>query len=185
MRFVAAAAGPEPRRWTRVEYDRLLEDGYFSPTERLELVNGAILVKPPHTPRHAAGLGLIQDGLRTVFLAGAEVRPQMPLVLDPDSEPEPDLAVVPGAIRDYVDAHPISALLVVEVAETSLAYDRRTKGPLYARAGIPEYWIANLLDNVLEVYVRYLRQKLESAGEPRLLQTVRGVGYVLREPEAP
>jgi Uma2 family endonuclease len=80
------------------------------------------------------------------------VREEKPLAIALDSEPEPDVAVVAGAPRDYRVTHPATALLVVEVAETSLGYDRKTKGPLYARAGIPEYWIVNLLDGALEVY---------------------------------
>jgi Uma2 family endonuclease len=76
----------------------------------------------------------------------------MPLALDPMSRPEPDIAVVPGGPRDYRKAHPKTALLLVEVADTTLAYDREWKGSLYARGGIRELWIVNLLDRVLEVY---------------------------------
>jgi Uma2 family endonuclease len=68
------------------------------------------------------------------------------------SEPEPDIVVVPGALRDYLSAHPSQPVLVVEVADTSLALDRLRKGGLYARAGIADYWIVNLGDEVLEVY---------------------------------
>lgn len=80
------------------------------------------------------------------------MRPQLPLSLDPDSEPEPDAAVVRGAPRDYVDTHPTTALLVVEVADTPLDLDRGKKAGLYAKAGIPEYWIVNLVEPVLEVH---------------------------------
>ena len=68
------------------------------------------------------------------------------------SEPEPDIAVVRGRIEDYRDAHPTSPVLVVEVADSSLARDRGRKGSLYARAGVPDYWIVNLTDGVLEIY---------------------------------
>jgi Uma2 family endonuclease len=80
------------------------------------------------------------------------VRLQAPLALDDDSEPEPDVAVVAGEYRDYVSGHPSTAPLVVEVADSSLGLDRRLKGGLYARAGLPEYWIANLVEGVLEVH---------------------------------
>jgi len=77
---------------------------------------------------------------------------QLPLALGPYSEPEPDVAVVEGTIDDYVEAHPSTAVLVVEVADASLQFDRTRKAALYARAGIPDYWIVNLLDGVLEVH---------------------------------
>ena len=75
----------------------------------------------------------------------------MPIVLDDQSEPEPDVVVVPGQPRDYRDAHPSQPVLVVEVADTSLALDRLRKGGLYARAGVADYWVLNLIDEVLEV----------------------------------
>jgi Uma2 family endonuclease len=77
---------------------------------------------------------------------------QHPIVIDPDGEPEPDLAVVVGDPRAYVEAHPRSAALVVEVAGSSLAYDRGEKARLYARADLPEYWIVNLADGLVEVH---------------------------------
>ena len=80
------------------------------------------------------------------------MRVQHPLVIDPDAEPEPDIAVVAGEPRAHIGAHPRSAVLVVEVAGSSLAFDRRDKALLYARASIPEYWIVNLADRVVEVH---------------------------------
>jgi Uma2 family endonuclease len=80
------------------------------------------------------------------------VRVQGPLALDDESEPEPDVAVVPGTFRDYVVEHPAQPVLVVEVSESSLALDRDYKGSLYARAGLADYWILNLGDRCLEVY---------------------------------
>jgi Uma2 family endonuclease len=80
------------------------------------------------------------------------VRGQGPLALDEESEPEPDLAVVPGSFRDYRSAHPSRPALVVEVAESSLLLDREHKGSLYARAGLADYWIVNLSERRLEIY---------------------------------
>ena len=80
------------------------------------------------------------------------MRVQLPLALDPDSEPEPDVAVVAGEARAFIEAHPASAALVVAVSDSTLAYDRLQKGAIYARAGIAEYWIANVNDHVLEVH---------------------------------
>ncbi|MET0516632.1 MAG: Uma2 family endonuclease [Nitrospiraceae bacterium] len=90
--------------------------------------------------------------LARVFGDAYWIRIQMPVVLDPDSEPEPDLAVVSGAPADYVQEHPRTALLIVEVAESTIVLDRERKALLYARVGIPEYWIVNLPDRCLEVY---------------------------------
>jgi len=140
------------RRWTRQQYDRMVETGIFAPGERVELIDGEVLAMTPQGSGHATALLLAEEALRIAFGAGTHVRVQLPLALDPSSEPEPDLTVVFGSLREYRDAHPTSALLVVEVADTTLLYDREQKGSLYARAGVPEYWVLNLLDGRLEVY---------------------------------
>jgi Uma2 family endonuclease len=93
----------------------------------------------------------VQRALSRAFGEGWTVRPQGPIALDDDSEPEPDVAVVRGELRDYATAHPSDPVLVVEVALTSHAYDREHKSSLYARAGRPEYWIVDLVERVLEV----------------------------------
>ena len=80
------------------------------------------------------------------------VRTQGPIGLDDDSEPEPDVAVVAGGPEDYRSAHPSRPVLTVEVSESSLGSDRERKGSVYARAGLPDYWILNLEARVLEVY---------------------------------
>jgi len=139
------------RRWTRAEYDRLIDFGIFKPGEHIELLGGHLIVSEPHGTFHSAAIGLVEDALRACFGVGWTVRVQMPIALDAESEPEPDLAVVPGTHRDYATAHPARPVLLVEVADSSLADDRRTKAALYARAGIEDYWILNLVDRVLEV----------------------------------
>jgi len=139
-------------RWTREEYERLAEDGFFQPEERVELVEGIVYDMPPQDSFHATELCLVDLAIRRVFAEGWVIRIQMPLALSADSEPEPDVAVVAGTPRDYLAAHPTTAALVVEVAGSSLLYDRQQKAPLYARAGIPEYWILHLREEKLEVY---------------------------------
>ncbi len=146
-----AVSSVRTKHWTRVEYERLIDLGAFRPGERLELVGGALLVREPQGGPHATAVGLVEDALRQVFGAGWTVRAQSPIALDEDSEPEPDLAVVPGSRRDHSRAHPSHPVLVVEVADSSLAFDRGEKGSLYARAGIADYWILNLPDQALEV----------------------------------
>jgi len=106
----------------------------------------------PEKSRHAAAVDLVQEALRCAFGSGFTVRAQHPLALSDTSEPEPDVAVVVGSPRDYTDEHPASAALVVEVSDTSLAYDRTRKLAVYARCGLPEYWILNLIEARLEVH---------------------------------
>ena len=139
------------RRWTRVEYDKLIDTGFLGPGDKVELLGGQLCVSEPQNSPHARAISLGLETLQKALAPGWHVRVQMPIVLDPESEPEPDLAVVSGGPRDYVD-HPSRPALVVEVADSSLAFDREHKGSLYARARLPEYWIVNLVGRILEVY---------------------------------
>ena len=132
------------RRWTRKEYDRLIDLGILHEDEPIELLAGQMLVAEPKTPLDSTAIGLAGDALRVAFGDGWLVCTHNPIALDDESEPEPDVMVVAGQIRDYRDAHPERAALVVEVALSSLAFDRRHKGSLYARAGVADYWIVNL-----------------------------------------
>jgi Uma2 family endonuclease len=143
---------PQQRRWTRQEYDHMVESGILGPEDRVELVGGEILTMSPRKGPHATAVQLAGDALRAAFGQGFVVRSRLPLALSADSEPEPDVAVVSGNPRDFRDAHPPTALQIVEVADTSLAYDRSDKKALYAEVGIPEYWIVNLLHRRLEAY---------------------------------
>jgi Uma2 family endonuclease len=149
-----AVATIEAHRWNREEYERLAAEGFFPPDQRVELIEGIVYDMAPQNSVHATAFGLAQEALRVAFPPGSNhvVRGQLPLALSEDSQPEPDLAVVTGAIRDYRDHHPTTALLIVEVANSSLLHDRRRKIPLYARHGIPETWLLNLVRRVLEVH---------------------------------
>src|SRR5215813_563451 len=139
------------KRWRRSEFDRLVNLGAFE-GEPLELIGGQLVVAEPQGSYHASAIDKIGYALRTLVPTGWFVRLQAPVSLDEDSEPAPDLAVVPGRPGDYRDSHPAHPALVIEVAESSLAFDRTRKGSLYARAAVPEYWIVNLIDRILEVY---------------------------------
>ena len=149
------------RRWRRVEYDRLVELGMFI-GERLELLDGLLVVREPQGSSHAAIVMHVGQVLAAAFGGGWHARLQAPLALDDDSEPEPDVAIVTGAARDYLAAHPSTAALIVEVADSSLRLDRRFKAELYARARLPEYWIVNLVDGALEVH----REPQPGGGDP-------------------
>ena len=138
-------------RWRRVEYERLIETGFFQPGDPVELVGGQLIVAEPQGSGHFAAIRAVEEALRAAFGPGWEVRGQGPLALDEESLPEPDVAVVPGSFRDYVAGHPSRPALVVEISESSLALDRHHKGSLYARAAIADYWIVNLVDRVLDV----------------------------------
>ena len=143
------------RRWTRREYDRLIGLGFFAedcPANRVELIDGRMIVAEPQNTPHAIACELAGEALRAAFGAGWRVRMSLPMGMDPDSEPEPDIAVVRGAPRDSLAEHPSTAALVVEVADTRVRFDRVVKGRLYARAGVADYWIVNLRDRVVEVY---------------------------------
>ena len=144
--------GTRNRRFTRAEYDRLIELGVFQPDENIELIGGELIVAEPQGAPHYTAIRKTAKALEAAFGPGWEVRMEGPIGLDDESEPEPDVAVVPGSVDDYARAHPSRAALTVEVAESSLALDRRHKGSLYARAGLSDYWVLNLIDRVLEVY---------------------------------
>ena len=139
------------RRWTRAEYDRLVDLGVLH-GEPVELIGGQLVVAEPQGSYHATAIGAVDDALRAALPPGWVVRARMPVALDDESEPEPDLAVVPGERADYRADHPARPALVVEVAESSLAFDREDKGSLYARGGVGDYWIVNLVERVVEVY---------------------------------
>jgi Uma2 family endonuclease len=143
---------PRTRRWTRAEYDRLIDKGVFRPDERLELLAGQLVVREPQGDPHAFAIELANEALRTAFGSEWRVRVQLPIALDDESEPEPDVSVAPGRLRESSEAKPSRLVLVVEVAQSSLALDREYKGSLYARARVADYWIVNLADRMLEVY---------------------------------
>jgi len=156
-------ATPVPtKRWARLEYERLVERAVFQPGDRVELVGGQLVVREPQGSPHAVTVRLAEDVIRAAFGSGWEVRVQMPVALDDESEPEPDVAVCAGSPRDYLAGHPSQPVLLVEVADASLAFDRDHKGSLYARAHVPDYWIVNLVDHVLEVH----REPAPSADAP-------------------
>jgi Uma2 family endonuclease len=142
-------AAPQPVRWTLDDYYRMADMGLFE-GRRVQLLDGELFEMSPPKHPHAAALSLCEEQLRRVFGAAFWIRTQIPLLLNQSTDPEPDLAVVPGGPRDYSD-HPGSALLVVEISDSTLAHDRRRKGTVYARAGIADYWIVNLVDRCLEV----------------------------------
>ncbi|GBC97118.1 hypothetical protein HRbin16_02938 [bacterium HR16] len=146
----AEQTSPARRKFTLDEYHRLVQQGFFD-GERVELIDGEIVCMAPTGPEHSSTKSRALMTLLRLSGEGWHVRIDDPLALG-EHEPVPDVAIVPGSPDDYRTAHPSTALLVIEIADTSLEYDRTVKMSLYASAGIPEYWIVNLVERRLEVY---------------------------------
>jgi Uma2 family endonuclease len=155
-------------RFTVEQYHRMIEEGVFSPDDRVELLEGWVVEKMPHKPPHDGTVGRINRRLMRLLPDEWLVRVQSAITLR-ISEPEPDLAVVRGPEDTYFERHPHpqDIALLIEVADSSLLDDRRGKGPVYARARIGVYWIVNIKDSRIEVYTepiagkspRYRRQQ--------------------------
>ena len=174
---------PRTRRWTRAEYDNLIDNGVFQPGERIELLAGQLVVREPQSDPHSLAVELVNEAIRAAFGPEWRVRVQLPVALDAESEPEPDVSVAAGRVQGGVEAKPSRLVLVVEVSASSLALDREHKGSLYARARVPEYWIVNLNDRVLEVY----REPGPHASAPygwayRAIHTLRSEDHVTPSP---
>jgi Uma2 family endonuclease len=140
------------KQWTRRQYEAMVAQGVLGPQDHVQLIRGEIVEMTPQGAAHAAAVRAAEEILRRHFGEGYDVRVQLPLALGADSEPEPDVSVVTGSFRDYRDQHPRTALLVVEVADTTIDFDRENKRMLYAAAGVPEYWIVVLPDRTLEQF---------------------------------
>lgn len=152
MTDLTPPAASEPSPISVERFFSLLQQGVLAEDDRVELLGGVIVSMTPSSPRHAATVGSVAAALQRTIREHTAVRIQSPLVLGRWSAPEPDVAVVAGSHRDYVDDHPHTALLVVEVSDSSLQADRLTKAAIFAAADVPEYWIVNLREDVLEVH---------------------------------
>jgi Uma2 family endonuclease len=169
-----------PRRFTLDEYHRLLRVGVLKEDEHVELLEGLIIDMTPQGRPHALVISRLNRRMTQALGEAYSVRPQLPLSLGPDSEPEPDLAVVTREEEERAEDHPRTALLVVEVSVDSLRADRLLKGRVYARAAIPEYWVVDVTGKAVEVYTA------PSATEGRYLtQRIHGVNETLSSPALP
>jgi len=133
----------------RSEYDRLVALGLLE-DERVELLHGTLVEMSPNEPAHSSPIQALTAILVPALVGRATVRVQLPLYAANESEPEPDVAIVP--LGEYRSAHPAHAHLVIEVAVSSINKDRKVKAPLYAASGFAEYWLVNVRDRVVEVY---------------------------------
>lgn len=141
------------RLWNVDEYHQMLKTGIIKADERVELIEGQVIAMSAKNPPHAATTLCASDYLKRLLAEVALVRVQDPIQLSQYSEPEPDIAVVRIEPRKYVDHHPApdEVYLLIEVADTTLETDRKQKAPLYAKAGIIEYWILDV--NQRQVYL--------------------------------
>jgi Uma2 family endonuclease len=147
---VAQRQGVRSVRWTAKRFWRLVGQNFFV-GRRVELIEGVLFEMAAQNNPHAQSVELTRDALTRAFGPNYWVRAQMSLDLTPHSVPDPDLAVVQGTVRGTAST-PTTALLIVEVSETTLWHDRHLKGGVYARVGIPDYWIVNLRRRRLEVW---------------------------------
>ena len=142
---------PPRKRWNVREFHGLQDTGLLRADLRFELIEGEIFEISPMKPLHATGVRKVSRALEAAFGEGYVVSDQLPLAIDDDSEPCPDLYVSEGSIDDFSEEHPATAVLVVEVSDSTLAFDRSRKSVMYAGAKIPEYWIVDVKRRCVEV----------------------------------
>ncbi len=157
------------RRITVEEYEAMYEAGVFKPDERLELINGEILKVAPMNAPHMSYVIRLSRIFTERLAKRAIVSTQLPVVINEESEPEPDISILRWRSDDYFSGKPSvqDVYAIIEVASTSLVYDRRIKLPLYARADVPEVWIVKVQERELEVY---RSPKGEAYSESRVLK---------------
>jgi Uma2 family endonuclease len=154
------------RSFTVAEYERMSETGILSEQDRVELIEGEIIKMSPVGERHAACVDALAELLKELLGRSVNVRVQNPIRLDDYSEPQPDIALLKRRDDFYKNAHPRpdDVLLIIEVSDSTLEYDRQIKLPLYARAGVGEVWIVNLVDEVIETHAQPSGDSYQTAG---------------------
>jgi Uma2 family endonuclease len=152
--FQSVNETPHPYRWTVQEFHRLADNGLFNEDDRVELIEGEIIKMAPIGSGHAGRVKRLNHTLTVMLDGKAVISVQDPVVLGDYSEPQPDIAVLRWRDDFYIHANPQAEdiLLIIEVADSTVRYDRTTKLPVYARYGIPEVWIVNLPQHRIEVY---------------------------------
>jgi len=141
------------------QYHEMINTGILDDDDPVELLEGWLILKMPKNPPHRVAKRLAQNALAQMLPSGWYVEDQESDTTE-DSEPEPDSTIIRGALRDYLERHPgpSDVPLVIEVSDTTLRRDRGLKKRIYARAGIPVYWIINLIENRIEVYTEPTRE---------------------------
>jgi Uma2 family endonuclease len=162
---MSTVAQPLLYRWTYDQWDRAVESGVFE-GQRVELIDGEIIEMSPQYEPHVLAVSRIAAKLRDIFPEPEFwVRSQAPMRAGSRSDPEPDIAVVRGPLSHYLrTGHPQHALLIIEVAQSTVAFDRGAKASLYASAEIADYWIVNLLQRQVEVHRKPVRDARQRFG---------------------
>lgn len=189
---IAAGEAPSLLPLTVEQYHHMLEDGFLADGDPIELVEGLLVRKNraalgesemTHGPRHAAVVRWLTSLASALEARGCHLQVQLPVTLSEVDEPEPDVAIVKGPLESYRERHPGPAdlLVVVEVADSSLRYDRGTKQRVYAASGVPAYVIVNIPEERVELYEepvtgerRYARHTNHRAGETVVLPLADG-----------
>ena len=142
------------RSFTVAEYRRMVEVGILSEEDRVELIDGEVFEISPIREPHAASVDVLNEIVRDRLGRSVIVRVQGPIQLDDFSEPQPDISILKRRDDFYRGGHPRpeDILLIIEVSDSTVDFDRKVKVPLYARAGIPETWVVNLPEERIEVY---------------------------------
>jgi hypothetical protein len=198
---VVAGRTPPLELLTVDQVQDMVAHGILSDGAPVELIDGLLIRKDrsargedpmTHNPAHAACVKRLLRVFSQIAAHGCHLQCQLPLALSPIRAPEPDLAIILGKLEDFDDRHPEGkdSLLVVEVADSSLDYDRSTKQQFYAAAAIPVYWIANLIDKTVEVYEqpdaaagKYLQRRECRSGESIRLSLPSGASIEVRVDE--
>jgi Uma2 family endonuclease len=169
------------------KYDEMIRTGVLSENDRVELIRGAIHEKMPIGPEHSASVKALIRAFIERLGSRATVGSQDPIVL-PDSEPEPDVSLAQPRADNYASGHPKAAEIfaVVEVADSSLDFDRDEKLPMYADGAIPECWIVNLIQRQIEVYRMpadgtYASQSVARPGDEIELLAFPGIRFAVNE----
>lgn len=169
----------ERHRITLDEYHRMVAAAVFEPDSRVELINGELIEMPPIDPPHAYTVDQLIALFITRLAGRARIRCQNPASLPPDSEPQPDLVVARHVQAEYRDRHPSpdEILLAIEVSRTTLRLDRKIKIPMFARSGIPEVWLLNLIDEEITVYREPIGAWYGSVGNYRGEDTISPLAF--------
>lgn len=169
----------------RVEYDLLVDQGMFGEDERIQLLDGELVEMSPQKAPHAGIVEALNERLMPALVGRARVRVQLPLGAGEHSEPEPDVAIVPA--DEPRDRHPERALLVIEVADTTLGLDLVRKARIYAEAGVPVYWVIDVRRDVVHVHTDPTAGGYATVTEngPDAALDVCGVPLTLRDLRAP
>lgn len=174
--------------FTVPDYHHLVASGHFTRTDRIELINGELTIMPPIGAGHSFHTTRITNSLPVKLPSGVWLRMNEPITLPPHSEPQPDAAVVRARTDGYRSAHPgpKDVLLIIEVADSSVAFDTQVKAKLYSKAGIPEYWVLDVPESCLRVFTQpsargYKHLQVFDRGDTVKSTSVNGLAIKVKE----